>query len=237
MNFPQTPELTQIPTIPDTKLENVKLDAENAKTMETNTQEQADSELWYNERAKRITASNFGRFMLRKSAVTGKFVDSVVKAKPFRSAATSYGKSNEKVAVNLYRQKTKNHVHPCGLFVNPAYPYLAATPDGKVCDGSSSGILEVKCPFAIRDLTILEALSDTRIASKLAIKKDGENIVMKTNHAYWYQVQGQLLVTGASFCDFVVYTRQDFQVLRVKPNKAAMDDILTKLSAVFAEFF
>ena len=30
------------------------------------------------------------------------------------------------------------------------------------------------------------------------------SIQLKTNCIYWYQVQGQLLVTGAAFCDFCV---------------------------------
>ena len=40
---------------------------------------------------------------------------------------------------------------------------------------------------------------------------DGE-IRLKHNHGYWFQVQGQLLVTVAKYCDFVIYTRQDINI-------------------------
>ena len=87
-------------------------------------------------------------------------MSSVLKPKPFTSASTSYDISNEKVALNMYRKKTGNHVHDCGLLVNPLFPFLGATPDGKVCEEGESGILEIKCPFSIRDWNITNAVSN-----------------------------------------------------------------------------
>jgi len=69
-----------------------------------NTRDQALNEMWHDERSKRITASNFGRVMLRKCSVTQKFIDSLLQKKVFTFAATSYGSANEKVATNLYRK-------------------------------------------------------------------------------------------------------------------------------------
>lgn len=147
------------------------------------------------------------------------FVDSVLGSKPFSSVATSYGTANEKVARNMYRKQTNNHVPDCGLVIHPDFLYIGASPDGKVCDNGVVGIIEIKCPFSIRDSTVLEALADENKRKKLCVEKVGENVGIKETHPYWYQVQGQLLVTGAQFCDFVVYTRQDLFVLRIMPDK------------------
>jgi hypothetical protein len=38
------------------------------------------------------------------------------------------------------------------------FPFLGATPDGKVCQNGQSGILEVKCPYVIRDWNILDGV-------------------------------------------------------------------------------
>lgn len=35
---------------------------------------------------------------------------------------------------------------------------------------------------------------------------------------YYYQVQGQLFVTAAPFCEFIVYTKLDIAVDRVLPD-------------------
>lgn len=45
---------------------------------------------------------------------------------------------------------------------------------------------------------------------------------LKNTHAYYAQVQGQLLITGCSFCVFVVYTQKDLFVQRIQPDLPSM---------------
>ena len=111
-------------------------------------------------------------------------------------------------------KKTGNHVHNCGLVVNPTFPCIAASPDGKVCENGITGLLEVKCPYSIRDMKINSAL-DINNQKDFHLHREGGSIVLKKKHLYWFQVQGQLLVTGAPFCDFVTYTRQDLVIERI----------------------
>ena len=57
-----------------------------------------------------------------------------------------------------------------GLIINPAFPYLAATPDGLVKDISSpdaDGILEIKCPFKYRDVGPTEAAQNKDFCCEL----------------------------------------------------------------------
>ena len=136
----------------------------------------------------------------------------------------------------MYRKKTCNHVHGCGFVVNPKFPFLGASPDGKVCDPFATGILEVKCPFIMRDRTIKEALADEVMKKKICIEQIQDKVQMKRDHMYWYQVQGQLLVTGAKFCEFVLFTRQDLFIERIEPDQNTMEQIFTKMVNVFEGF-
>ena len=39
---------------------------------------------------------------------------------------------------------------------------------------------------------------------------------------HWFQVQGQLLVSGAKICDIVTYTKQDLLIERIEPDEGVM---------------
>ena len=44
-----------------------------------------------------------------------------------------------------------------GLLPQPDWPFLGATPDSVVCDNGQTGLLEIKCPFGARDMTVVQA--------------------------------------------------------------------------------
>lgn len=235
LDFPHTPDIMNMIIVNDysAKFSEVAVTNDEAVHIERNTRDQNTCDTWHNERKKRITASNFGRIMIRKSALTQKFIDSIINTRAFTSQSTGYGIANEKVARNMYRKKTKNHVHECGLVINPKFPCIGATPDGKICENGESGILEIKCPFSVRDNTISEAVT---ARPDFFLESDGLVMTLKKTHAYWYQVQGQLLITGAKFCDFVTYTRKDLHVVRVLPHRDTMEAILSKMCHVFSKY-
>ena len=70
---------------------------------------------------------------------------------------------------------------------------------------------------------------------KLYLERDGLSLRLKRNYMHWLQVQGQLLLTGAAFCDFVTFTRKDILVERILPDSTAMDEILQNLTNVYIE--
>ena len=101
-----------------------------------------------------------------------------------------------------------------GLVVSLKAPYLGASPDGKVIDSGCSipfGLSEVKCPETKFLVTPLDACSDSNF---LLENQNGEP-KLKLNHKYYTQVQGLLGVTGARWCDFVVYTSKDMSNERI----------------------
>ena len=122
----------------------------------------------------------------------------------------------EQVARNHY-EKTKSEelgkpvtTKDCGLFVHSHYGWLAGTPDATVhIDDTYEpvGILEIKCPYSFRFLTVRDAT-----ASSSAIHADGENVQLKRNYKYYDQVQVQLAVTSANWCDFCIFTTKGIAI-------------------------
>ena len=91
--------------------------------------------------------------------------------------------------------------------------------------------MEIKCPDSIWDMTIADAISDNM---KCCLEVVEGKYHFKQTHEYWYQVQGQLLVSGAPFCDFMAYTRKDFIVERIQPHMQPMEEIFTFLHEKYA---
>lgn len=233
LNFP-LPSPIPLPddvTQNTTKWEHLQLTHDEALQTERETRDQHQSQKWHDARKNRMTASTFGRYMNRQKVVTEAFLKSIFNKKQFTSAPTSYGISNEKTARQMYAKSQKVHVHDCGLVINPDFPFLGASPDGKVCDQNQTGILEIKCPYSARDKTVQEAVDSY---PNFFMERHGQSLRLKRNHAHWYQVQGQLLVTGAAFCDFVTYTKIDTpHVERIFPDTQTMHDLLVKLTGFY----
>jgi len=71
--------------------------------------------------------------------------------------------------------------------------FIGANPDGLIeCTCHEPGVLEIKCPWSCRNLSIKEYAESKQ--SFLEINESGE-IHLKRNHQYYYQVQCQMLRT------------------------------------------
>ena len=90
--------------------------------------------------------------------------------------------------------------------------YLGASPDGIVVDeaGHSIKLVEVKCPFSARDMTVKEACTEANHFVVIIIINN--KCQLNVNHEYYFQVMGQMAITGVHTCDFVVWTTKDFYV-------------------------
>lgn len=117
------------------------------------------------------------------------------------------------------------------MHINPDYPYIGATPDGIInCDCCSDGIIEIKCPYINKDSTITEI---SQKKSSYLISDEAGNICLDMNHDYYYQIQTQLLCSSASYCDFIVWTNNDFHVERIYPDELIQETIAEKAHIFF----
>ena len=89
-----------------------------------------------------------------------------------------------------------------GFCINPSYPFIGASPDGWVeCLCCGKGLVEIKCPLC------LEGKKIENMGSNFCLGKNAGDVVstLKRDHAYYYQVQVQMHVSGRRYCDFVVW--------------------------------
>lgn len=209
----------------------------NPEQIEISTRMQAGSSTWFQARQNRLTASKFGEVLYRKSTPNDKMLVKLFTTKQIYADSLNYGRRNEGKAKSMYlAQFPERHIHDCGLVINNEFPFLGATPDGKLCDNGKVGILEIKCPYSARDLTISDACA--KIPDFFMQQDQNGTISLRENHSYYAQVQGQLMVTGCPFCDFVVYcpNEKDLFVQRVFPDLNFMEKMLDVLSNFFAVY-
>ncbi|KAG0412543.1 hypothetical protein HPB47_010302 [Ixodes persulcatus] len=188
------------------------LSLEEIERIRTTTIGQTENDNWFKERVGKITASKFKKAVSCRKP-EGLVRDILYPEKPKQcsdlhpSDPRRYGLETEPVAVEAYRHWCRlldkdTVVTSTGLHIHERFPFLGASPDGLVREAGEDGLLEVKCPKSKAGMTPREACADKKFCSLFV---NGE-ATLKTDHAYYYQVQGQLAVTGCQWCDFVIYT-------------------------------
>ena len=93
---------------------------------------------------------------------------------------------------------------------------------------------EIKCPYKHRAVTPETAChGDSQF--HLEIKDDFP--ALKTTHKYYYQVQGQMGITGAKWCDFVTYTFKGMAIERIYFDDNFFSNMLLKLGQFFFKHY
>ena len=149
--------------------------------------------------------------------------------------ATRWGCEHEKTARDAYlKNVVKNHLNVSvadrGLVIHPQYPHLGASPDGFIkCHCCGYGVIEVKCPFSCINRSFLQATGDTFC---LETTGDG-HFTLKRKHAYFYQVQLQMKLCDANYCDFVVWRASELVVIRIERDEPFLMEAIDKATTFF----
>ena len=197
--------------------------------------------LWKEERRLRVTSSNVGTIAKRRSTTkVGPLVHQLLYSSFRGNRATSWGLLQEEDTEKQYREYMKEQCADfkvngsCGLYVSTQYPWLAATPDGLVHDPSitpSRGLVEYKNPHTCRNSTIIEAMRNKMIKFLTIIN---DKVSLKRLHQYYYQVQTAMLCTETKWCDFVVRTSIDFQLVeRIRLDKEFCSSFIIKVQEFY----
>ena len=123
-----------------------------------------------------------------------------------------------------------------GLVISPDSLYLGASPDAKVIDPGRSdpfGLSKVKCPETKYLVTPLDACSDSNFFME---EVDGKPKLKRT-HKYYSQVQGLMGVTGAKWCDFVVYTSKGISIERISFDPQFWNELKGTLTMYYFKHF
>lgn len=132
----------------------------------------------------------------------------------------------EPVAAQQYSHVTGNLVYPRGFVVNPHAPHLGTSSDRKVVDGTSFGLLEIKCP----------AKNSCQDCPYLQRQADG-GYKLKETHAYYYQIIGRLGLTGMPWCDFFVMCTVNYHLQRIHSDVEKWGEMKDKLDLFFFDYF
>jgi DNA-directed RNA polymerase subunit RPC12/RpoP len=222
------------------------LDVEQIHTITRETIGQRTSPLWHNQRKGRITASRVHE-CIRKvneegNVVTSRNNSAVANIMGYtdriQTKEMKWGIEKEKTCISHYtaRQKRthdKLEVLPTGLHISHTHQFIAGSPDALIhCTCCGKGVLEVKNPFSTRHETIQEMANKTNSC----LEHNNGAINLKISHAYYAQVQCQMLVTDTTYADFVVRTTaksDNIHIERIAYNNVYIEQMVTKCEVFF----
>ena len=174
------------------------------------------SPVWHEMRSGRITASKVNRVLTTNlQSPAPSLIKDICKASAPRTTSIpslKWGIDNEKVALEEYKLFVSNDhldfgIEECGLKLCTSKAFLGASPDGLLtckCHNLRQ-LIEIKCPYTLRD----------SLNSDCVLFLDG-NKKLRTDHAYFAQVQFQLHVFELDICNFVVWTPNWMHITDVK---------------------
>lgn len=186
------------------------------------------SEEWFAARLGIPTASKFSDIMAngrsgqpsasRKNYLAELVVERLTgqRTEGFTNAAMQWGTETEPFAVEAYEAFTGELTRECGFIKHPTIE-CGASPDRLV---GEEGLLEVKCP---NTATHIDHLLNGTLLTK-----------------YKWQLQGQLMVTGMDWVDFVVFDprvpeRMQIRVDRVHADAGAIQELTAGIEGFLVE--
>lgn len=174
--------------------EEVMINIDEAFQIEKNTINQHKNELWHRHRRVRLTASNFHRVYRRKDNFHDLSKSIMNPPDLSRIPAINYGLQKEDSVKYLIKKHFKDFTfRNVGLVINPKYPYLGASPDGLLHSNNETALVEIKCVFNKEKLS-LDQLCERR--ANFCLKRENGQFMLKKEHNYYTQMQGQLAVCG-----------------------------------------
>ena len=218
------------------------------KNLEYATRNQSKQDLWHQARKGRLTASNHHTIYTKMNSVvkatglikpktTPLVAATIFGKKPLNNDATKWGIQNEEKALKAYYANELPHhndlkVTACGLFLLKNCPYIAASPDGLVtCKCHNSKLIEIKCPYSIRNKTIADGYKQCDF-----LKTIDDKIQLNKNHKYYTQVISQMAVTGIHECSFIVWTLCDIFVQTIHFDNKHWEKVKSNLVIFYKSY-
>ena len=228
-------------------LNEIKVTDEEADFLQISTVMQSNCPTWHEYRKGRVTASNFYDVFRHMDSNSQVYPRSIIcrimqyYPNPDNVAALKWGRENEYKARTEYTATMSSkhqdfNVCHCGLFIDPKYPCLGASPDGSVsCSCCGKSILEIKCMFKYREHP---PSSDVPLSDPMFfLQRDTTGEVhLSTSHKYYYQIQGQIAVCNVKFCDFVCWTPKGIFIERILRDNSFIDRIVPQLQLFFSRY-
>ena len=181
---------------------------------------------WFAQRLGHVTASRMSDVLAKgksgEAATRAKYRMQIIAeritgrvSESFSSAAMEWGTEQEPFARMRYAAATGRIVDEAEFCFHPTIKWLGASPDGVI--SGVSGLIEIKCPNTQTHL--------------------GYRLDNKPPAAYINQMQCQMWVTGADWCDFVSYDPRVPEHLQLFVSRLQRDnDLIAKMEIETIKF-
>lgn len=140
-----------------------------------------------------------------------------------KGAASALDGGMKAVALLEYCRRLRVNWSPCGLVVHPSAPWLGAVPDGLVYDpkvAKNFGLVHVQCTA--------QSFNDCRF-----LASQNGRLHLRSGHRHYWHIQGEMLVTGTSWCDLLVISKENILVQRIYRDSDIIDSMKRKLDEFF----
>jgi hypothetical protein len=204
------------------------------------TRGQHENENWHRARKGLLTASKFKEVLHSRDqdAMAQRLLTPSTLDGDKLPAAIQFGRNYESKARAMYIKSHRYHHRKCsyfvpGLMVSKSNVFLGASPDGVVkCSICGEFLVEIKCFFPQKNFHPKNAL----IVSKVCEKVDDNTLRMIPRHKYFYQIHGQLAVSGLEKCILVAYTQKGIYTVDVTFDKDFWDEAERRLSNFYRKY-
>ena len=216
--------------------DSIKLTDRQIDIIKQNTVGQALVDEWFKQREGSLTASRFHQICTRvdslqasKSNDPTNLISTLLGYKSVpETAAMKHGKAMEPHAKSSYlsivkRKHRKFRSNEAGLVIMNDKQFIGVSPDLEIdCSCHGSGLVEIKCLYSIRDSTP----SADNLPYLHLVNAEPK---LKRNSNYYFQIQGQMGVTGKLYTDFVVFTYHGTLIRRINFDPEFWEGMLAKL--------
>uniref|UniRef100_A0A3Q3AYZ8 YqaJ viral recombinase domain-containing protein n=1 Tax=Kryptolebias marmoratus TaxID=37003 RepID=A0A3Q3AYZ8_KRYMA len=212
-------------------LQSLQISLQMCYEIESRTREQSRCPAWVQLRQPRLTASHFRdacRGSAKEESAAMALAAWMIRGSKRQTAAIKRGLQMESEVLANDADILKVNVLPVGFIIHPDTPYLGATPDGRVYDPSESP------PFGL-----VEVKSSTKndVSQVAHLKVYNGHACLRCSYAYFWQVQGQLAITGLEWCDFVTDTLTTITVEQVWRDESFIAQMKSKLDMFYFNTF
>ncbi|XP_003730120.1 uncharacterized protein LOC115928222 [Strongylocentrotus purpuratus] len=212
-----------------TDLHQITISKEEIVEIEKATEKQADSVVWHDQRAGRITASRVYDVLHTNQDNPAKSVLLSItnpNIAPINTASLKYGRDNESHVLEEYSRTCSHNdikITHTGLRLDAERHWLGASADGLVeCSCHGKGVIEIKCPYSARSMSREEYLK-----SEYCCLDANSNL--KYGHRYYDQVQMQMRVYNVDYCTFIIKVGNELMINQVQYNDFYVHAVVSKL--------
>ncbi|XP_077078678.1 uncharacterized protein LOC143731948 [Siphateles boraxobius] len=209
-------------------LESIKVSHKICAAIEAETRQQSECQLLTQVSKPRLTASRFREICHVRGESSAKALAARILRGTPQTSAMKRGLDLEPEILRQYSDLCDVSVIQCGIIIHPDAPHLGASPDAKFFNPK-----ETK-PFGLAEVKSCDVENVAQVKHQITLK--GQTC-LKKSRKYYYQVQGQLTVSGLQWCDFITDTRTDFTVERIFRDEEIIHSMRQKLDHFYHNIY